>query len=155
MSKKKNKSNKLILVAIASVLALASVAVIFAPAFVNKASGTSFTGLQSAFGYSETSGIITIKILSMNILSLIAFLLPLVAMLLSLVMYKNKMACTISALVYFAAAVCSFLAVLTFKNSVIGASLLTLEWTMGIGTILCGVFSALAGLVMAYRVAKK
>lgn len=160
MAKKKSKSSKssnmgLILVAVAGVFALAAFAMIFATAFKGKVTEGTFSGLQASFGYSEEIGPVTLKVLSVNALSMIAYLLPLVALVISLVFHKSKLFTLVCAGLYLACAICAFLSILTFPSTVIGSSYVTTEWAMGIGTILSGVFSVLAAAVLGYKAMRK
>lgn len=162
MAKRKSKSkNHLIFTAIACLFGLAAVLMMFAPAVVIPDSETSYTGVQTAFGYTKTYGVGplegAVKILDMNILALIGYMLPIVGIIVLAISGRSSMLSFIGAAVFIASGVCAFLMVETFPKTVIGSDYVdtTGAWALGIGAILSGAFSCLAGLVSIGKVVVK
>ena len=146
MAKRRKKSSLpigTILTAVACLLGIAAVCMMFLDA-IETAVGTVYTGVQTAFGYSETLGPITTKILDVNVLALLAYLLPVAGILVALVGFKSKLLSLISCAVFVVAGVFAFLMATTFPATVIGSDWVQVEASIKIGAILCGVFSLVA-----------
>lgn len=162
MAKRKSKSkNHLIFTAVACLFGLAAVLMMFAPAVVIPDTDSSFTGIQTAFGYSETYGVGplqgSVQILKVNILALIAYMLPIVGIIVLAISGRSSMLSFIGAAVFIVSGVCAFLMVETFPKTLIGGDYVdtTGVWGLGIGAILSGAFSCLAGLVSIGKVVVK
>ena len=166
MAKKKSKkqtSKYAFLVAV--IFGLLAVASIFLPAFkgVSKVGGAedTFTGIQTALGYKESTEIlgatITTEILKINLFSLLAYALPLAGVVL-LVIFKNvKLFNFISFGAFVASGVFAFISINTFPSTVIGSELTSalVEYSLGLGSILCGALSIIAGLATLVKLLKK
>lgn len=153
MAKRKTKKSNKQLIFLATILGLVAVCMIFFPAF--QYGETSFTGLQSAFGYTEKSdGIIFVsaKILEINLLTLVAYLLPLGGIVVALLSKKSNMLTIISAVLFIVAGACGFLSVTTFSGSIIGSNLVSLNWQLAYGIIISAICSLLAGLIMIVKI---
>ena len=126
MAKRKSKSKKqttLILTAIACLFGLAAILMMFAPAVVQPDTDSSFTGVQTAFGYSKTLGISgvlegKVQVLNVNALALIAYMLPIAGIVLVVLFRKSSLFNFIAAGAFIAAGVCAFLMVQTFPATV-------------------------------------
>lgn len=165
MAKRKSKSKKqttLILTAIACLFGLAAILMMFAPAVVQPDTDSSFTGVQTAFGYSKTLGISgvlegKVQVLNVNALALIAYMLPIAGIVLVVLFRKSSLFNFIAAGAFIAAGVCAFLMVQTFPATVIGSEYVDTAglWQLGIGAILSGAFSCVAGLASIAKVLLK
>lgn len=99
MAKRKSKSKKqttLILTAIACLFGLAAILMMFAPAVVQPDTDSSFTGVQTAFGYSKALGISgvlegKVQVLNVNALALIAYMLPIAGIVLVVLFRKSSL----------------------------------------------------------------
>lgn len=166
MAKKKSKkqTSKYALI-VAVILGLLAVAGIFLPAVkgVSKIGSTevSYTGLQTAFGYKERTEVlgstVTTEILKMNVFSLLQYALPLAGVIL-LVLFKNsKLFNFISFGAFVAGGVFAFLSITTFPATIIGEKIATalFNYSLGIGAILSGAFSIIAGLATLVKLLNK
>lgn len=160
--KKKQKKNHLPL--LSSVLGLISVATIFL-ASVNYSAVkgvealenvTAYTGLQTSFGFSE-GGILSVKVLEFSIMSLLPYILAGAGVLISLICYagnSNKLLAFIACGAFIVSAVFFYLSPTTVVLPKI--TLLVKEnFSLGIGSIIGLVSSALAGLVSLATLTKK
>ena len=154
--KTKNNSQNKFLCYLPLLFAVLTVAMIFLVAVVGTGklfgSESQLSGLEVVFGMKETTTVfgkeITTEILKFSILGLVAYLLPLVAGLVAPVL-KNKIGYLLSALLFLAGAVLLFM----MPNFVVFATEQTLkvvELSLGIGSILAGVFAGLGALVSGY-----
>ena len=116
MAKRKNKKSniKLILTLIALLFGLVAIASLFLPLVTITDTEIAYTGLEVAFGKSENAlgGIISTKVLSTSILSVVNYALVLVGLLFLIVGSVGKgkkIAILISALAFIASAVMFFL----------------------------------------------
>ncbi len=164
--KKKNSNLNLITVFIAVVFGLASTAMIFASAFkgvaafdlgiVQGSNEISFSGLQAAFGYAETKeawgSTITTEILSANFFSLMAYALPIISAVVLILFKDTKLFNYICAGGFIASAVFAFLSVTTFPGTIVLEFYTAYDYTLGVGSILCGAFSLIAGLATLYKI---
>lgn len=158
MAKRKSKSkNHLIFTAVACLFGLAAVLMMFAPAVVIADTDSSFTGVQTAFGYSKTLLGQEIPILEVNILALVAYMLPIAGIIVLAISGRSSMLSFIGAAVFIASGVCALLMVETFPKTLIGSDYVdtTGVWELGIGAILSGAFSCSAGLVSIGKVVVK
>lgn len=104
----------------------------------------SFNTFQTAFGYSESNGTISVKVLDFNFGNFLTFVFFLVAVgtCCAKVLFKKS---SIGKLLGFVSAVLFILAgVFFFLNSVFMGD----GYSLGIGAILAGIFSIFAGLVV-------
>ncbi len=140
---------------LAALFGLSAVLMIFAPAFIGtgKILGSRyfFTGIEAAFGLSETVGKATLTVLAPNLLSILCFFLPLPAAtlaLLSLLPRFSKYArlfTLIGAVLFLLCALLAFLSVIPFASAVVGREFSGLYvWSLGAGSILCALFSLLS-----------
>ncbi|MCM1042594.1 MAG: hypothetical protein NC350_00045 [Corallococcus sp.] len=160
MAKKKQKIDiGLIMIGVAAILGLAAVCMMFLPSYIGTGkvlgSQTSFTGLQSAFGYTESSsGSVSVssKILDVNILATLGFLLPVAGVIIAAIFRSGKMFTFIAAGVFIASGIMVLLSGTTFPATVMGSEIQLYNWSLGVGAILSGVFSLLAGLTLLAKV---
>lgn len=156
MAKKKVKSFLKFGNFIAAALAILAVLTIFLPAVkVDGSEDAAYTGLQVAFGYSESAFGVSTKVLDFSILAFLAYLLPVAGVVLSLLNRKgtSTLFTFLSAGCYIVGAVFTFLLAgnLVFAESVGGAlggllgsvtSYVLTPWSILGGIVLC-----LSGLV--------
>ncbi len=166
MAKKKSKNNaKSIALYVALIFGVLATAMIFLPSVVGAGnvfgSEVSYTGLQTAFGYKESAEVlgstVTTEILKMNVFSLLAYALPLASIVVGLLFRNSKLFSFISAGGFIASGVFAFLSITTFPATVIGSEIASglYTYSLGIGAILSGAFSIIAGLAGLYRTLKK
>ena len=166
MAKKKKNSLDLSLILKVVVLALAVVA--FCMAFVVSTKFVTskgdlikeFTGFQTMFGYTEKTRLADLNYLGFSFMATLTFVLPLVGAVLT--MLKNKIAKYIGVALMLVGAVLMFFipsfAVLATVDGELTYAALSLDKatrTLGVGAILGGVFSGLAGLLAGYLALKK
>lgn len=161
MAKKKSskKSNMgLILSLVILALGVAAFCMAFIASVKNSGAFTgtehsSYTGFQVMFGYSEKVGeVIKVEtqILNFSFMATLAFVLPLIGSVLSLI--DNKIIRFVGTGLMVAGAVLLFL----FPNFVIPVEATELfTRSLGIGAILGGVFAGLGGLVGLYNTVRK
>lgn len=166
MAKKKSKNNaKSIALYVALIFGVLATAMIFLPSVVGVGNvfgpEVSYTGLQTAFGYKKSAEVlgstVTTEILKMNVFSLLAYALPLASIVVGLLFRNSKLFSFISAGGFIASGVFAFLSITTFPATVIGSEIASglYTYSLGIGAILSGVFSIIAGLAGLYRTLKK
>ncbi|MBE5738796.1 MAG: hypothetical protein E7354_03635 [Clostridiales bacterium] len=169
MAKKKSKNTGLILSVVVLVLGVAAFCMSFLTGVkyisaLTKETAFEFTGFQTMFGYTETTGSIievSSKFLGFSILATLAFVLPLVGAVLTFV--KNKIARLVGAVLMLAGAVMlfllpSFVVLATVDGNLTAAAAMVKACetsTLGIGAILGGVFAGLGGLVAGFSALKK
>lgn len=155
MAKKKSKKSNVskILLVVALLLGVASVCMLFVPSV--KWGGSTFTGLQTAFGYEkETDAVIaTLKtrIFEFSFMNLLTFILALVGTIISLLNClsnkPSKVFGFVGAVAFIVSAVFFFLAPQFAVPVLLGQSVKgSVELTLAIGSILGGVFTGIAGL---------
>ncbi|MDD6995517.1 MAG: hypothetical protein SPH68_08500 [Candidatus Borkfalkiaceae bacterium] len=168
MAKKMKKSNNLglILSGAAVLFALAAVCMMFVKSIdyvVGENVLVSFTGMQVAFGYSEKATILgstlTTKILSFSFMNLLPYLLALAGGVLALLnaLGKNKFLTNVISLGLFVAAAIFFF---TAPAYVVTASEAVNTYakdgfTLAIGSILSGVFSAVSAFCLVAKILVK
>lgn len=147
---------------LACLFGIAASLMIFAPAFVGtgKILGTRyfFTGIEAAFGLSETVGKSALTVLAPNLLSILCFLLPILSVVLcalSLLPRLSKCArllTLIGAALFLACAALAFLSLIPFSSTVVGREFSGLyTWSYGAGTVLCAVFSLVSSALLAVK----
>ncbi len=164
-SKKSNSNLGLIVVLAAVILGLAATCMIFLTAFngvaafdlsiVQGENTTAFTGVQASFGYSKVTeawgSTISTEVLTSNFTSLMAYLLPAIAAIV-LVLFKDlKVINYACAGAFLASAVFAFISATTFLNCIVLEFYTAYDYTLGVGSILCGCFSAISGLLVLYK----
>lgn len=157
MAKRRKKSSLPIgtlLTGIACIMGIAAVCMMFLDA-IETALGTVYTGVQTAFGYTESLGPIKTEILSPNVLAMLAYLLPVAGIVVALVGIKSKLLSLISCAIFAVAGVFAFLMTTTFPATVIGSDWVQIEASLAIGAILCGVFSLIAAACELLRLVFK
>lgn len=156
MAKRRKKSSLPIgtlLTGIACIMGIAAVCMMFLDA-IDSALGA-FTGVQTAFGYSESLGPIKTEILSPNVLAMLAYLLPVAGIVVALVGIKSKLLSLISCAIFAVAGVFAFLMTTTFPATVIGSDWVQISASLMVGAILCGVFSLIAAACELLRLVFK
>ena len=168
MAKKKQKKNvknlKLsnILTYASCLLGLIATCMIFLPAINGEMKPLfgdvvkeSFTGLQVAFGYTKVTGdkiqIVT-ETLNANVFAIIVFLLPIALTFVALIFKNVKIANLIVTLLFVACGICLFTLAGGFAKNIVEdvAWVYTnYVWTLGVGPILAGICSCLAGVSLA------
>lgn len=164
MAKRKKKSigRGLILSGAAVLFALAAVCMMFVDS-IDYAPGetvlASFTGLQVAFGYSTEGALLKMKVLEFSFMNLLPYLLALAGGVLVLLnaLGKSKFLINVISLGLFVAAAIFFF---TAPAYVITASEAVNTYakdgfTLAIGSILSGVFSAIAAFCVAAKILVK
>ncbi len=147
---------------LSALFSLTSVLMMFLPAFrgTGKILGTaySFSGAEAIFGIRETVGKVTVTVLSPNLLSILAFTLPLLGLILTLLPLLpqlrkfDRIFSLLSALFLSMAAIFAFLSPLTFESTVIGSQFASLyTWEIGIGTLLSAFLSILSALLLTEK----
>lgn len=120
---------------------------------ISEAEYSTYTGFQVMFGYSEKTGEfikVEAQVLNFSFMATLAFALPLIGSVLSLI--DNKIIRFVGAGLMVAGAVLLFL----FPNFVIPVkSTEVFTRSLGIGAILGGVFAGLGGLVGLYNTVRK
>lgn len=155
MAKKKSKKSNVskILLVVALLLGVASVCMLFVPSV--KWGDTTFTGLQTAFGYEkEIDAIVTTlktRYFEFSFMNLLTFVLALVGTIISLLNClsnkPSKVFGFVGAVAFIVSAVFFFLAPQFAIPVVLGQNAKgSVELTLAIGSILGGVFSGIAGL---------
>ena len=137
---------------IAAALAILAVLTIFRPAVqVDGTENTTYTGLQAAFGYSESALGVTTQIFNFSFLTFLAYLLPIAGVVLSLLNRKgtSTLFSFLSAGCYIVGAVFMFLAAgnIAFADSVLGKAASLLTYVLTPWSIIGGVLLCLSGLV--------
>ncbi len=161
MAKKKAKSMVgLIMICCACILGLAAIFMMFAPGVVSTgklmgSEGPTYTGAQTAFGYKETNGNITAEILKPNGLAMLGYLLPIAGIVIAALFRKSRLFGFISAGVFIASAICMFLSMTAFPATLPAGQETIYTYKMGIGTIISGICSALAGVIMLCKIVLK
>ncbi|MGN1053235.1 MAG: hypothetical protein ACI4SH_07600 [Candidatus Scatosoma sp.] len=161
MAKRKKKSNGLglILSGAAVLFALAAVAMLFVRSIdcvVADAVLASFTGWQVAFGYTKEGALVAVKVLDFSFMNFLPYLLALAGGVLALLnaLGKNRFLTNVVSLgLLVAAAVFFFTApayVITASESV--NTYAKDNFTLAIGAILSGVFSAIAAFCVAAKI---
>lgn len=158
--KKKNTINKSLFSIIAAVLGVVAVAMLFLAAVKvpdttilgATVEGECLTGLQVAFGYAEES----VQCLSFSFMALLPWALILVGIVTSALAASKKTAkllAILSTVVFAAAAVLLFLmpSFMVFAETLAGVALKAFTWNLGIGAIIAGICSALAGVISLVR----
>ena len=163
MAKKKSGNLGLILTVAVLVLGVAAFCMAFLVGVkyvTSKGTVTNdFTGFQTMFGYTETTeGIVSIstKVLKFSILATLAFVLPLIGAVVSLL--KNNVAKLVGALLMIGGAVLMFLlpSFVVFATAEAGELLLAATTAkLGVGAIIGGICAALGGLVAGYSALRK
>lgn len=170
MAKKSKKSSKLSLILKIVILTLGVLSLVMAfvqsVKFVNSEGDIveGFTGFQTMFGYAETKTAlgteVTTKYLAFSFFATLAFVLPVVGAILSLL--KNKIVRLVGASLMVVGAVLIFvlpsLTVLATVDGNLTIASLVLDKcsrALGIGAILAGIFSAIGGIVSGYAVLSK
>jgi hypothetical protein len=152
MKSLKKDPNKLIII----VIGLISTLMIVFPVLVLKDSETSFTGLEIAFGHQFASlGSWASGEIAFNPLVLLAFVLPLIA-LINLLLTKNGY--LLSMILFIASAILIFMIpeLTTVTVTILGnVNEIEVDWTYGMGLILAGLWSIVASLLSAYRLYKQ
>lgn len=167
-SKSKNKSNlNMILSCIVLLLALATIGMAFLTAvkYTGRLTGNDYTfsGFQTMFGYSQEATTLGVTVkseyLGFSILSVLAYILPLIGA--CLLFVKNKLVKCLGAVLMLAGTVLLFLVpnfvVLAKANGNLTAAALILDSctkAIGIGAILAGVMASIATLLSAYVIVK-
>ena len=149
MAKKKAKGFLKFSNFIAAALAILAVLTIFLPAVkVDGSENLSYTGLQVAFGYSESAAGVTVQIFDFSTLSFLAYLLRVV---LSLLNRKgtSSLFSFLSAGCYVAGAVFMFLTAgsIVFSESIPGAAASLLKYVLTPWSIIGGIVLCLSGLI--------
>ena len=158
MAKKKSGNTGLILSVVVLLLGVAAFCMAFLVGVKYVTSkGTTlseFTGFQVMFGYSKEVVLAEVKVLEFSILATLAFALPLIGAVVSLV--NNKIAKLVAALVMIAGAVLMFLlpSFVVFAASGAG-DLVSSASALGIGAIIGGICAGLGGLVAGYAALTK
>ena len=166
MAKKKNKNSNLgkLLSFVALVLGAISVAMIFVSAVTSPdvetsiltIEGTSFTGLQIVFGYTENK----VECLLFSFVAMLPYLLALAGTVLTALNAFNKkpskLSNLISAISFVAAGVMFFLIpnFMVFGESFTALVLAAIEWKLAIGSIIAGACSILAGSALIVKAVK-
>ncbi len=152
MAKKKAKGFLKFSNFIAAALAILAVLTIFLPAVkVDGSENLSYTGLQVAFGYSESAAGVTVQIFDFSTLSFLAYLLPVIGVVLSLLNRKgtSSLFSFLSAGCYVAGAVFMFLTAgsIVFSESIPGAAASLLKYVLTPWSIIGGIVLCLSGLI--------
>lgn len=165
--KKQNKEMRLYLSIGCLVLGLVATCMMFLEAvnFKGLLSTSSYTGLQVAFGYSETTKIlgsdVVTKHLNMNFLGLLGFLLPVVGGALAVVFGKSKglLQCILPATLMIVGGVLLFLMPSYFISGIASEEIKSLlegaevVVNLGTGPIIGGVCAIIGGLASALKIA--
>ena len=106
------------------------------------------TGLQAAFGWSETKGSVTVTTLNFSILNTLAYVLPIAGVILMLLFKKSKLFNFIALACFVVSAVLLFIAptTLVYANEI--AAALKEVASLAYGAIVAGVMSILSALVV-------
>lgn len=164
----RRKSSKKQIIKLISVLfALASLAMIFLPAVkyvIAEKIQDEFTGIMVSFGYTKTAGIgafeTSTKYLEFSLLSLLPYLLTLIPLVLILTISSKKK--VVTNFIIFALLIASAVLFFFAPSFVVSAKILNTElpicakenFSLAIGSILSGVFSAISGLVFLFGMLK-
>ena len=151
------KTKKLLFICCEVVFALAAFVMLFLPAIAQKNSDATYSGMQVTFGYSAKVGALSLRYFEfsfMNFLTYIFVAASLVLAVLKLFIKDSKLITILVASLLVAAGIFFFLALaFTIVNdnikTVIGALGGNVKdaFTLGIGSILGGVFAILGGVV--------
>lgn len=163
MAKKKIKLNiNYLTLIIALAFGITAVLMIFSKAIIGDmllgdGSKIAFKGTQLSFGFSIAGntnlGTVETPVLSANPFSIFAFLFPLLGLVLlpfSLTK-KAKIFNIICGVIFVVSAFCALIAFTTFNYFIIEAMYKNFVYRVGIGLILSGVFSMIAGLTCLFR----
>ena len=112
-----------------------------------------YTGVQSAFGYIERveESNILVEHLTFNLLVFLGFLLPILAVVATLLFKNNKKLSVVGILLFIASAIMVFLSINSMPNSIVNYDEKYYSVSVGIGVILSGIFSALAGVILFFK----
>ena len=157
MAKKKSTKKSLgILSFIPFVLGIVAILALFLTCITVEGAEGGYSGWQASFGYSETAAFISIEILGFSLMNCIGFGLiacGVLFVLLGALGNGGKFTTLISTLTFIAGAVFMFL--MPDFTVAITDSIIIIAWKLGIGAIIAGGASALAGLFSAFKLIKK
>ncbi len=165
MAKKKKKINFNFYLSI-TIIALSAISVLmifFNAYYYNE--DVMYNGLQASFGFTNEDGN---KILTGNFLTLLAFVLPIGAIVLTILFKKSPLMALISGVALLGAGILAFSSIATFPDSVVGQKYIdgfnsiigalggkTIEWQLGVGLIVSGITSFLASIASFAKVILK
>lgn len=157
MAKKKSaKKSSGIISFIPFALGVVAILALFLSCITVEGAEGGYSGWQAIFGYSESAAFVSIEILGFSIMNCIGF--GLIAcgalfVLLGAFGKGGKFATLIQTLSFIAGAVFMFL--MPKFTVAVTDSIISIAWQLGIGAIIAGSASALAGLFSAYKLIKK